>query len=508
MVSFFTLISRILGVIRDALIAMIFGTSIITDAFFIAFRPFDLVRKLLSEGTFNHSFIPFFSRDYHKNGLEKAIQLAFAFFWLISAVCVVVIVAGIFTAPVLFKWITPEGSAFSSQTSLTVFLFRVMLPYFWTLSVVALCMGILNSLGHFTMPALAPVVFNMVIIGFTLFFCNQFETPIKGLAFGVVVGGICQLLIQVPAMIRYRLFHFNWFHFQHSDLIRVLSVFIPCMIGASSYQINLVVASFFSASLSEGSVSFLYFSDRLVQFPLALFAVSLSTVFMPELSNRINRGDRIAAASIFVKGVKFVFFITIPAMAGLIVLDNEIVHLLFGRGKFDQIAISETARCLFLLATGLWAFAGTRVFVIFYYAMSSFRIPFYCGIISIVFNIILCHFLMPILGLNGIALSISLSAILGFIFLFLSFPYQDEIDKKSVLFSACRSFFLSAIMLFLVGTAAKLSNPELLGSLGYALRLMGLICFGIIIYLVLNVLTKNPDFKMAVDSLVKKVSDE
>ncbi|MCK4766843.1 MAG: murein biosynthesis integral membrane protein MurJ [Desulfobacula sp.] len=506
LISILTFSSRVLGVIRDALIAMYFGTSSQSDSFFIAFRPFDLVRKLFSEGILGISFVPVFSETLEKEGHSKAVAMAFSFFCFLSLAGILIVLVGIFFAPLIIKMIAPGFVGFSYKYGLTIILFKIMLPYFWLVLISALCMGVLNSLGNFGVPAIAPVVFNLVVILFTILISKYFETPVMGLALGVTIGGVLQLIIQVPFMIRLGMLKIPSFQFFHPKVLRVIKIMIPCMIGAASYQINIMAASFFASTLDEGSVSFVYYADRLVQFPLALFAVSAAMVFLPELSKKAALGRMDEIAALFSNGVKLVFFITIPAMAGLMALNEKIVAFLFGRGAFTDLAIHQTAECLIFLSLGLWAFTGVRLFVTLYYALSNIRVPFYSGIIAIGLNLIFCSLFIDALGLKGLVLSVSISAMAGFVYLFINIPGAVNIDKFEIIVSACRSLFLSVIMFFLVKQAAAFVLVKESNSFWFGTGVVGCICLGMVFYLGVNLLISSPELKLLKKGMIQKKS--
>jgi len=504
LISSLTFGSRVLGVLRDALIAMCFGISSHSDAFFIAFRPFDLIRKLFSEGILSISFVPVFSQTLETEEKSRAIAMVFSFFCFLSLAGILIVLGGIFFAPLIVKIIAPGFIGFSYKYGLTIILFKIMLPYFWLVLLTALSMGVLNSLGNFGVPAVAPIVFNLVVIGFTLWLSKYFQTPIIALAVGVTVGGILQLTIQIPFMMRLGMLKFSFSQFFHPKVLTVLKIMVPCMIGAASYQINIMVASFFASKLDEGSVSFIYYADRLVQFPLALFAVSVATVFLPELSKKAVLGRLDEIAILFSNAVKLVLFITIPSMAGLMVLDEKIVAVLFGHGAFDTVAIQQTADCLFFLVTGLWAFTGIRLFVTLYYALSSIRIPFYSGILTIGLNVIFCSLFISGMGLSGLVLSVSLSSMIGFAFLFINIPGAVNIDKFEIIVSACRSLFLSVIMYFLVKLAAFFLLTQGCNKFWLATGVMGCICFGMIFYFGMSVMVSSPELKLLKKGFLKK----
>ncbi len=502
LISILTFGSRILGVVRDALIAMYFGTSSQSDAFFIAFRPVDLVRKLFSEGILSISFVPVFSKTLEKEGHSKAVALVFSFFSFLSLMGIFIVLAGIFFAPVIMKFIAPGFVQDSYTYGLTIILLKIMLPYFWLILITALCMGVLNSFENFGVPALAPIVFNLVVITFTILISKVFETPVMALAAGVTIGGVLQLLIQVPFMVRLgmikipRFQFFRWSLLFHKKVLNILKIMIPCMIGAASFQINIMIASFFASRLDEGSVSFIYYADRLVQFPLALFAVSAATVLLPRLSKKAVLGQLNEICDLFSSGAKLVFFITIPAMAGLLALNENIISFLFGHGAFGDVAIGQTADCLFFLSIGLWAFTGVRLFVTLYYALSSTAIPFYSGIMTVLLNLVLCNLFINSLGLKGLVLSVSLSSMAGFIYLFINIPGAVNIDKFEIIVSACRSLFLSVIMFFFVRLAASFIPVKEDNLFWFGTGLVSCICFGMVFYLGANLLISSPELAM------------
>ncbi len=493
LISLLTLASRILGVVRDASIAMVFGTTIQSDAFFIAFRPYDMLRKLFSEGILSISFIPEFTRLLRKKGKSDAFAMAFSFFFFLSVFGIIILLIGLFLSPAIVNMIAPGFLDNTYAQSLTIVLLKIMLPYCGLIMITALCMGILNSLANFSIPAAAPIVFNMVVIVFASVLTKFFDVPVIALSVGVTIGGILQLAIQIPALIRYGLFKNYRFRLFHPSVLKIGRIMIPCMIGAAAYQINIMIASFFASQLTEGSVSYMYFADRLVQFPLALFAVSTATVFLPELSKKVINGEMSDASKLFSNGIRLVFFVTIPAMAGLLALNDEIVTLLFGHGQFDTVAILETAQVLNYLVLGLWAFTGVRLFVTLYFAIQEFKIPFLTGILMILLNVIFCQLLIEHLGSKGLALAVSLSSMVGFIILFIHLPNAMKHDKVRIIVSACRSIFLSVIMFFIVKMISGFIIIPEYGKLWFAAGVIGCIGIGALTYFILNTVFCTPE---------------
>jgi putative peptidoglycan lipid II flippase len=504
-VSVLTFASRVLGVLRDALIAMVFGASSSTDAFFIAFRPFDLLRKMFSDGILSISFVPVFTGYMEKGRKDQAIAMFLSALFILSVAGVFLVVSGILLAPFLVKFLAPGFVTGSHTYSLTVILLKIMLPYLLIIMILAPCMGVLNSLGNFCIPAATPIVLNLVVILCVLFVSSHFVTPVAALALGVSFGGVVQLAFQIPFLIHHGMINLSCFSWLHPGVIRVGKIMIPCMVGAASYQINILVAGLFASQLSQGSISFLYYADRLVQFPLALFAVSFSTVFLTSLSRKAALGKQGAVSTeisrLFTRGAGLVLFVTIPAMAGLIALGTPIVSFLFKQGAFDASAVQYTSSCLFFLVLGLWAYTGTRLFVTLHYSLSSFRLPFIAGLFSIGINGVLCRLLIEPMGLEGLALSVSLSSMAGFGVLFMNMP--GTFSKAPLIVSACRAVFLSVIMFCLVRWAAGYILTEAYGKIGHGAGIFACILLGVIIFILAGILTKSPEIKM-IKEMIKK----
>ncbi len=412
-----TLISRILGFLRDAVIAMAFGAGLYSDIFFLCFRIPNLLRKLFSEGVLSISFIPVYTECLTKHGEKKAFEMARSAFFIISFFVSMFVIAGIISAPFFVKLILPQFKSDSYQFALIVLLSRIMMPYILCVSLLALCMGILNSMGNFAAPAAAPVVLNIVIIFFALIISPGLKIPVAGLAIGVTAGGVLQLAMQIPFVLKTGFRFFKKTVFFHEKALKAGRKLIPAMVGASGFQINIFVSTIMASNLACGSISYLYYADRLVQFPLALFAVSGSIAVFPAFTEKAALGKLNELTEQFAGLIKLVFFITIPSMAGLIVLRKPIVSLLFQYGAFDLNAAEGTGRALFFLCAGLWAFAGTRLFANYFYALSDTATPFKAGLVSIGINIVLSFFLMQTMGYEGLALSISISAAINFFLL-------------------------------------------------------------------------------------------
>lgn len=449
-VSGLTFSSRILGVVRDICIAMVMGTTAAGDAFFIAFRPFDLLRKMSGDGIFSLSFVPAFSRYVRTGRRDEAVAMATSALGMLSVAGAFLISAGWILAPWILHVMAPGFPPGGDQFALTLTLFRIMMPYVWVILLISLCMGVFNSLGNFWVPGTTPLIFNLAVILSALTVAAAMETPAVGLAMGVIVGGVIQLAFQIPFVVRQGLFQPARLMWGHPGVREGIRRMIPCMVGAAPYQVNVLVISFLASSLADGSVSHLYFADRLIQFPVALIAVSASTVLLPFFAGKAAAGEMRQVNEVFDTGVRLAVFVAIPAMAGLMVLSDPIVHVLFGRGAFDTSAVNRTAECLLYLAPGMWAFTGSRLFVTLHYALNSTWHPFCAGILSMGINLVSAPVLMYLMGVNGLALGVTVSSMAGFVFLLYHPPAGMRVSKSGILVSGCRALFLSAIMVFLI----------------------------------------------------------
>ncbi|WP_020588632.1 murein biosynthesis integral membrane protein MurJ [Desulfobacter curvatus] len=468
-ISSITLISRILGMIRDAVIAFIFGAGMVSDAFFIAFRPFDLIRKMMSDGILSISFIPLFAKQFAQNKKDQAVAMFLNALFFISIAGALLVGFGIYFAPFLIDFFAPGYGAGSYSHILSCLLFRIMAPYMFIIFFVALSMSVLHAKGNFYVPAATPIVLNLCMITAAVLFSNRFTPKIAVLAIGVTAGGIVQLVFQLPSLARLGMFDFKAFVRMHPHVKKAFIALGPSMIGAAAFQINLLVAGLTASTLDPGAVSYLNYAERLVQFPLALVASPVATVLLPMLSAMAGSGcleigkhaqrrvefsflDQTHGTQdfslVFDAGVRMVFFLIIPATVGIIALNRPIVLLLFGRGAFDLTAVDQTGRCLVFMVLGLWAVAGTRLFVALYYALSNIRLPFMAGLVSIVCNVLLCQFFVQHMGVTGLSLAVSLSGIIGFVLLVASGPFG--LRGRAVLVCACRAVFMSVIMYFLV----------------------------------------------------------
>ena len=487
-VGVFTFLSRILGLVRDILIANFFGSGLSADAFFVAFRIPNLLRRLFAEGSFSVAFIPVFTEYLQKKSRQKAFELAQVVLTVLIFIITIVTVLGIVFSPIIVRIIAPWFGGTGEKFALTVLLTRIMFPYIFLVSLLALFMGILNSLKHFAAPALAPVFLNLGMIAALLFLAPSMKTPTVGLAIGVLVGGVLQLVVQIPFLLNRGIHVGLKWELNHPALKRIGALMLPTIFGSAIYQINQLVGTLLASLLREGSVSYLYYADRLVQFPLGVFAIAISTAVLPSLSREAAHGDLEGLKGTLSHAFRLTMFITIPAMIGLIVLREPITRLLFQRGAFNVTATVMTARALLYYSLGLWAFAGLRVFVSAFYSLQDTKTPVKVAVIAMLLNIIFSILLMHTpLEHGGLALALSLASSVQFLMLiFLLRKRLGGVEGRSVLISMARSFFASLIMgACIYFLAFKVFATAFTGGIfDLTIGILAVICVGLVIFFV------------------------
>ena len=479
-----TLLSRILGFVRDVVVAWFFGAGLVADAFFVAFRIPNLLRRLFAEGSLTISFIPVFTEYLYKCDREEAFRLARSAWWLLAITLAAVTVLGLVLSPLIIRIIAPGFSPSPGKFELTVLLTRIMFPYIFFIGLVALSMGILNTLGHFAAPALAPVLLNLAMIGSVLILSPHMEKPSVGLAIGVIIGGVLQLGLQIPFMIRKGFYLFVRSPLYHAAVKRIALLMTPAVFGAAVYQINIFVGTLLASLLPEGSVSYLYYADRLVQFPLGVFAIALATAVLPSLSRQAAVSDMEGLRASFSYALKLVFFVTIPAMTGLIILREPIVRLLFQRGAFDPAATRLTAEALLYYALGLWAFSGVRIVVATFYALQDTKTPVRLAVIALLVNVVLSILLMGPMRHGGLALAASLASGVNLILLIRALKKRlGWIGADDILQSVFKSTASAAVMGGVIALVALWAAPKCSRSPWYLLAwVLGSVAAGSVLY--------------------------
>ncbi|MFP4445176.1 MAG: murein biosynthesis integral membrane protein MurJ [Desulfosudaceae bacterium] len=501
-----TLFSRIFGYVRDMVLAAYLGAGMVSDAFFVAFTIPNLLRRLFAEGSLTISFIPVFTEQLENKGRAEAFAMAGSALRLLSVILLAMTVIGILFSPAIvhvvgWGWTVDQPDKFS----LTVTLTRIMFPYVFFICLVALCMGILNALGYFAAPALAPVLLNLAMIAAIVgvsFFSKDALVRVNVLAAGVVVGGILQLLLQVPFLIRAGLRLRQKTVLFHPALKKVAYLMLPAVFGAAVYQVNIIIGRMLATMLPEGSVTYLYYADRLVQFPLGVFAISGAMAALPSMSRQAAAGDYQAMVDTFGYSLKLIFFISLPAMTGLIVLREPLVALLFQHGKFSEEAVRLTAYALLLYAAGLWAVSAVRMVVAVFYALSDTRTPVRIAIIATLANIVFSLVLMGPLAHGGLALATSLSAVLNFLLLMRALQVKlGKLRGGSLTRAVVRYVFCSSVMGLGVWQVAGWVIPAEASFSSLLLGTLLSIGVGVAIYLLLSYSLRSQELTDLVKAL-------
>ncbi|MDD5433920.1 MAG: murein biosynthesis integral membrane protein MurJ [Nitrospira sp.] len=411
------LISRIFGFVRDMIVARVFGAGMVADAFFIAYRIPALLRELFAEGSMSAAFIPVFSGYLHEQGREEALKVAKSTFTILIIILFIITIVGIAAAPWVVALIAPGFHATSSKFDLTVHLTQIMFPYLLFVSIAALFMGILNTLGSFVIPGLSSVALSIFMISGVYLFAPFFSIPIYGLAIGVFLGGICQFAIQIPSLWK-RNMKMGWYLKPvHPGVFQIGKLMIPMILGLSVTQVNIFVDSVLSSYLDEGSVAYLYYGIRLIHFPLGIFGVAMASAILPTLSASAIKKDYAEVRNTYSFAARLLLFITLPAMVGLIVLRIPIVSVLFQSRAFNFTATLGTADALLYYSVGLWAFAGTRVTAQVFYSLKDTKTPVKAGLIAMIVNVVFSIILMKPLKHGGLALGTSIAAMVNLSFL-------------------------------------------------------------------------------------------
>ena len=441
-----TFCSRILGFLRDIVIARLFGVYVYAQAFVIAFRIPNLFRDLVGEGATNAAFVPVFSEYNVRHSKEEFWELANVVLNLLLIILACITLLGIIFSPIIVRLIAPGFGNDPYKLAITIKLNRIIFPYILLISLVAYSMGILNSLKHFAVPAFAPCLLNISIIVFVILFGEG----IKGLASGILIGGFLQLVIQIPVLYKkgFRLKLFRKFSHPAAKTIGILM--LPRVLSSCIYQINNFVDSIFgslSTIVGEGGVAVLYFSAHLMQFPLGIFSNALSQAILPEMSTQALDGRHEKLKQTLSWGLRATFFVLLPASVALMVLARPIVSTLFQGGRFDAHSSQVTAGALFFYSIGLFAYGAKRILQSCFFALKDTITPTKIAFLALVLNIILNTVLMFPLKISGLALATSISGIISFFILFILLKRKiGDFNIKEIIFSFLRILLASLCM--------------------------------------------------------------
>jgi putative peptidoglycan lipid II flippase len=412
-VSGLTLVSRVLGFVRDAVIAVTFGAGLATDAFFVAFRIPNLLRRLFAEGAFSQAFVPILAEYKTRQGAEATKQLvdrvATALFLALAAA----VALGIAAAAVIVYVSAPGFAANPEKFGLTVAMLRITFPYILLISLVALAAGILNTWSRFAVPAITPTLLNVAFITGALVFAPYFDPPVLVLAWAVLAGGVLQLALQVPALTRIGMLPRPRLALGDPGVRRVLVLMGPAVIGVSVAQVSLLLNTIFASFLQTGSVSWLYYADRLMEFPTGLLGAALGTILLPSLAKLHADGAADEYSNLLDWGLRLVFLLAVPAAAGLAILATPLIATLFLHGAFRVDDLLMTRQALIAYSAGLLGLIGVRVLAPGFYGRQDIRTPVKIALVALAATQAMnAAFVWP-LQHAGLALAVALGACLN-----------------------------------------------------------------------------------------------
>ena len=454
-VSIFTFLSRITGFIRDMVVTRFLGATAWADAFYVILKIPNFMRKLFAEGSFALAFVPVLNdikANQSKKELKEFIDRVAG--TLFTFVLIVWMLMEIFAPQVLslfaYSWIEEKPMIFEESVGML----RITLIYFPLITMISLAAGILNTHKKFAIPAATPILLNVSLIASLFFLKDYFDIPIKSLAVGVLIAGILQLLIQIPSLLKLGLFPNFKFGFKDSKVKKVMNLMVPTLFGSSIAQINMLIDTIIATHLITGSVTFLYLSDRLLEFPLGIFAIAISTVILPTLSTQFAKNNQQDFAKTLRWALNLGFIIAIPAAIALAVMSKQVIVTLFQYGKFDSYSVDMTTFSLIALMLALPAYIINKILLPAYYARKDTKSPVKIGIIAMLSNIVLNFvFLGILIYLDFVALHVALalaSAVSGWmqtIMLYRGLKKNGVISANVIQWSlVIKIFFASLIM--------------------------------------------------------------
>lgn len=421
-VSGMTLLSRILGFVRDFVIARSFGAGLATDAFFVASKLPNLLRRMFAEGAFSQAFVPILGEYKNKRGEVETLALVDHVTSILSLVLFVITAIGIVAAPILV-WVSAPGfAADAGKFELTVTLTRITFPYILFMSLVALSGGILNTWSRFALPAFTPVLLNVAVIGMALFAAPYFDPPVLALGWAVFIGGALQLAIQIPALKRIAMLprpSLNWrAAWADPGVRRILRLMGPALIGVSVSQISLLINTIFASFLQTGSVSWLYYADRLMEFPSGMLGAALGTILLPSLAKYHASENHIEYSKLLDWGLRLTLLLAAPAALALALLAIPLITTLFYHGAFSSNDVFQTRSALVAYSVGLTGMILVKVLAPGFYARQNIRTPVKIALLSLLATQAMNLAFIDWLQHAGLALSIGLAACLNAVLLY------------------------------------------------------------------------------------------
>lgn len=483
-VSSMTMLSRVLGFVRDTIVARTFGAGMATDAFFVAFKLPNLLRRIFAEGAFSQAFVPILA-EYKAQQGEEATRTFLAYVsGLLTLVLALVTVLGMLAAPLVI-WITAPGFADTPEKfALTSSLLRVTFPYILLISLASLAGAVLNTWNRFSVPAFVPTLLNVSMIIFALFLTPYFDPPIMAMAWATLVGGLAQFLYQLPHLKRIGMLVLPRLNLRDSGVWRVMKQMGPAILGVSVSQISLIINTIFASFLAAGSVSWMYYADRLMELPSGVLGVALGTILLPALSRTYAKADRQEYSRLLDWGLRLCFLLVLPCSAALALLSEPLTVSLFQYGRFDAHDALMTQRALVAYAVGLLGIILVKVLAPGFYAQQNIKTPVKIALFTLAVTQVLNLILIGPLQHVGLALAIGLAACLNAGLLF----WQLRRHNLFIPQAGWTAFLLRLLIAVAVMTAVLFGLMQLLPSWSEGLmwqrllRLGGLVAAGVLAY--------------------------
>ena len=410
-----TFVSRILGFVRDTLIARVFGAGMLSDAFIVAFKIPNLLRRISAEGAFSQAFVPILSEYKSQRGFDETHHLINRVATWLGLILVVVTIIGMLAAPWIVSLVAPGFRGDATKMQLTVELLRITFPYIFFISLVSMAGGVLNTYNKFGVPAFTPVWLNVAMIVAILWFAPYFDEPIKVLAWAVFFGGFLQLAFQVPFLKQIGLLPRLDFKADDDGVWRILKLMGPAVLGVSVAQISLILNTIFASFLNTGSVSWLYYADRLMEFPTGVLGVALGTILLPSLSKAYAGKDDSEYSQLLDWGLRLTFILAAPAAVALAVLATPLVATLFNYGKFTPLDVLMTQQALIAYSVGLLGLILVKILAPGFYARQNIKTPVKIAVFTLVMTQLMNLVFVFVLNLQhvGLALAIGMGACLN-----------------------------------------------------------------------------------------------
>ena len=516
LISIATLTSRILGVVRETVLAYYFGASasMQMDAYNVAFRVPNLLRDLFAEGAMTAAFVPAFTRTLAERGREHAWRLGnLVINALLLITGAVVILSMLFAEPITSAIVAAEFASVPGKLELTTMLTRVMLPFLTTVAVAVAMMGMLNSLHRFFIPSLSPAMFNVATIGCAIGLVPLLTyygyQPILAIAIGTLLGGLGQIAVQWPALRREGFRYQAIVDFRDPELRQVLRMMVPGTLGVAAVNINLLVNTWLATNEPEGAVSWLGYAFRLMYLPIGLFGVSIATAALPEISRHAVSDDIGSIRSTVSGALRMMLMLNVPAMAGLMVLADPIVALLYQRGMFDARDTAATAVALICYAPGLLGYSIVKIASPTFYSLKDSRTPAIVSIMSVAMNLVLNLVLVRYYGFRGLALGTAIAALFNAaLLLWLLRGRLDGLDGRRLSVAVAKIIPASAVMAVVAVLVSRWFDDAYpgAGELMKAMRVAVSIAAAVVALAISARLLRIDEFDQAVARIMRRIA--